>query len=105
MPALEAQTAAVVTTRSWNQETEELRTGLHDAAGLEPRGHEARTFLKEFAMLVLSRKVGEVLKIGDNIEVMVVKASKNEVRLGITAPKELKVVRDDAKKRERKAGG
>jgi carbon storage regulator CsrA len=54
-------------------------------------------------MLVLSRKPGEVLKIGDNIEVTVVKASKNEVRLGITAPKDVRVVRTDAKVQERKA--
>lgn len=38
-------------------------------------------------MLVLSRKKNEQIKIGDDIEVVVVEIRGDKVRLGITAPK------------------
>ena len=37
-------------------------------------------------MLVLSRKLGEKIVIGDNIVVTVVKIDRNQIRLGIEAP-------------------
>lgn len=37
-------------------------------------------------MLILTRKLNEIIKIGDDIEVMVVKIIDDKVRLGITAP-------------------
>lgn len=46
-------------------------------------------------MLVLSRKVGERILIGDNISVTVVRVSGGGVRLGIEAPAELPVVREE----------
>ena len=46
-------------------------------------------------MLVLSRKVGERILIGDNIAVTVVRISGGGVRLGIEAPTELPVVREE----------
>lgn len=46
-------------------------------------------------MLVLSRKNNERLLIGDNVEVVVLSIQGNRVRLGIRAPEELKIVRDD----------
>ena len=48
-------------------------------------------------MLVLSRKVGEVLKIGDDIEIMVVRISPNTARLGISAPRHVNVSRPETK--------
>ncbi len=48
-------------------------------------------------MLVLSRKVGEQIKIGDDVEVTVVKITGGGVRLGITAPREVRVVRKELK--------
>ena len=44
-------------------------------------------------MLVLSRKPGESIKIGDEIEVTVVRIGPNTVRIGITAPRSLSIVR------------
>lgn len=38
-------------------------------------------------MLVLSRKLGEVITLGDGITIEVVKIGRGIVRLGITAPK------------------
>ena len=48
-------------------------------------------------MLVLSRKVGERLWIGDNISVTVVRVAGGGVRLGIEAPDDLPVVREELK--------
>ena len=44
-------------------------------------------------MLVLRRKKNEQIMIGDNIEVIVVGILGNEVKIGITAPKEVPVHR------------
>lgn len=44
-------------------------------------------------MLVLSRKLGEKIVIGDNIVVTVVKVDGNQVRLGIEAPETVVVLR------------
>ena len=46
-------------------------------------------------MLVLSRKPGEELVIGDNIRLTVVAIRGNQVRLGITAPVEVPVRRQE----------
>lgn len=46
-------------------------------------------------MLVLSRKDGETIRIGDNIVITVVRASGNTVRLGIEAPPEILVLRGE----------
>lgn len=50
-------------------------------------------------MLVLSRKVGERIWIGDNISVTIVRITGGGVRLGIEAPAELPVVREELKAR------
>ena len=46
-------------------------------------------------MLVLSRKEGERISIGDNITVIVSKVSGNRVTIGIEAPRDVKVVRGE----------
>lgn len=46
-------------------------------------------------MLVLSRKLGERIVIGDNIVVTVVKIDRNQIRLGIEAPTEVAVYREE----------
>ena len=46
-------------------------------------------------MLVLSRKVGERILIGDKIAITVVKISHGGVRIGVEAPTELAVVREE----------
>ncbi len=50
-------------------------------------------------MLVLSRKVGERILIGDQIAITVVRVAQGGVRLGIEAPTELSVVREELKER------
>ncbi|MDD6827581.1 MAG: carbon storage regulator CsrA [Oscillospiraceae bacterium] len=46
-------------------------------------------------MLILSRKVGETLYINDDIEIKIVEVSGDKVRLGIEAPKDVKVLRSE----------
>ena len=46
-------------------------------------------------MLVLSRKVNERLHIGDNIVITIVKIQGDKVRVGIEAPRDLPVVREE----------
>ena len=46
-------------------------------------------------MLVLSRKVGERILIGDKITITVVKIGHGGVRVGVEAPPELAVVREE----------
>jgi carbon storage regulator len=46
-------------------------------------------------MLVLSRKVGERIRIGDAVTVTVVRVTGGGVRLGIEAPAEMPVIREE----------
>jgi carbon storage regulator len=46
-------------------------------------------------MLVLSRKENETIHIGDDIVITLVKIDRNRVRIGITAPVEVKVIRSE----------
>jgi carbon storage regulator len=57
-------------------------------------------------MLILSRKVNENIMIGDDISVSVIEVRGDQVRLGVTAPRNVKVFRRevfDAIKAENKA--
>ncbi len=46
-------------------------------------------------MLILSRRPGESVTLGDDIVVTVVSVNGNQVRLGINAPREVRVLRDE----------
>lgn len=46
-------------------------------------------------MLVLSRKPGEKILIGDNVTVTIVRIGPNTVRLGIDAPRDMNIVREE----------
>jgi carbon storage regulator len=55
-------------------------------------------------MLVLSRKESERIRLGDSIVVTVVRVSGDKVRLGIEAPPDVLVLRDELKPHAQPAG-
>ncbi len=46
-------------------------------------------------MLTLTRKVGESIRIGDEIEIVVKEIRRNQVRIGIIAPREVPIYREE----------
>ena len=46
-------------------------------------------------MLVLSRKKGETIKIGDDIEITIVATANDQVKIGIKAPKNIEILRKE----------
>ncbi|MGV2939774.1 carbon storage regulator CsrA [Mesobacillus sp. LC4] len=46
-------------------------------------------------MLVLTRKNGETIKIGDDIEITIVSAKNDQVKIGIKAPKNIEILRKE----------
>ncbi|MDB4532778.1 carbon storage regulator [bacterium] len=59
----------------------------------------------EAVMLVLSRKEGEQLVIGDNVVLTINRISGNRVAIGIEAPREVRIVRGELERHEVAAGG
>ena len=51
-------------------------------------------------MLILTRRIGETLMIGDDIQVVVLGVKGNQVRLGVQAPANVSVDREEVRQRK-----
>jgi carbon storage regulator len=60
---------------------------------------------EETAMLILTRRVGETVVIGDDVDVTVLGVKGNQVRLGVKAPRSVSVHREEIYKRIKEEAG
>jgi len=71
---------------SWGRTVETAQQQNRDEFQFQERGG---------GMLVLSRKPGEKILIGDNVTVTIVRIGPNTVRIGIEAPRDMNIVREE----------
>jgi carbon storage regulator len=57
---------------------------------------------KEIVMLILTRRVGETLMVGDDVTITVLGVRGNQVRIGVNAPRRVAVHREEIYQRIRK---
>lgn len=53
-------------------------------------------------MLVLTRKLGEIIRVGDSVTVRVLEVKGNQVRLGVEAPADVRIYREEVYRAIRK---
>jgi carbon storage regulator len=68
---------------------------LHGLRPGEPRKSEKWKEREKEAMLILTRRVGETLMIGDEVTVTVLGVKGNQVRIGVNAPRDVAVHREE----------
>ena len=54
-------------------------------------------------MLILTRHIGEKVKIGDDVTLTVVDLRGKQVRIGIQAPRDIEIDREEIRKRKQRA--
>jgi carbon storage regulator len=75
--------------------TSDIFSLLFQVVFLHSRSIAGLAFCKEINMLILTRRVGETLMIGDQVSVTVLGVKGNQVRIGVNAPKEVSVHREE----------
>ena len=56
-------------------------------------------------MLILTRRPGESVLIGDNIRVKILRTDPTQAQIGIDAPRNIEVDREEVRRAKRKGGG
>ncbi len=56
-------------------------------------------YYRELTLLILTRRIGETLMVGDNVTITVLSVKGNQVRIGVKAPPEVAVHREEIYKR------
>ena len=69
--------------------------------GISPVSRDNMELGNEGIMLILTRRVGESVMIGDDITVTVLGVKGNQVRLGVNAPRDVSVHREEIYERIR----
>lgn len=74
--------------------------GVAEAAQLrDARGEAARCTMEVELMLILTRRTGETLMVGNEVTVTVLGVKGNQVRLGVNAPRSVPVHREEIYRR------
>jgi carbon storage regulator len=81
-------------------ETRYGASGIDAAASGDPTRSRFRD--GEARMLILTRRIGETIRIGTDVQIVVVDVRAQQVRLGIDAPRHVTVLREEL--RDRHAG-
>ncbi len=68
------------------------------------KGHSISLYRKVNSMLILTRRVGETVVVGDDVTVTVLGVKGNQVRWGISAPKHVAVHREEIYERIKHEG-
>lgn len=55
-------------------------------------------------MLIMSHTTGDAIYIGDDIKLEIIECKGGRVKLGYSAPKEIKILRDKVKRRDEQGG-
>lgn len=79
-----------------------LRGGWTRPPWLQGTSNPSGQLWRDYTMLVLSRKIGEKILIGKDISVTVVRVAQGMVRIGVEAPDELPIVREEIKDRPKR---
>jgi carbon storage regulator len=76
-----------------------------DTVGAHGKGDASTVRDRSGSMLILTRRVGETLMIGDDVTVTVLGVKGNQVRIGVNAPRDVSVHREEIYDRIKRENG
>ena len=76
-----------------------------DTVGIHGNGEAGTVSDRSGSMLILTRRVGETLMIGDDVTVTVLGVKGNQVRIGVNAPRDVSVHREEIYDRIKRENG